>query len=55
MDKFEMLAGANAIIVELRRQQLDFSADGVRLDRDAASMTVQLLERLEGYLEDDPA
>ena len=48
-----MLAGANAIIVELRRQQLNFSADGVLLDRDTAAMTVQLLERLEAFLEDE--
>jgi len=53
MDKFDMMNGATAIASELRHQLTDFSAAEVRLDRDAAALTVQLLDHLDRLLESD--
>lgn len=53
MDKFDMMFGATSIARELRQQLTDLSATEIRLDRDAAALTVQLLDHLDHLLEND--
>ena len=53
MDKFDMMFGATSIARELRQQLTDFSTTEIRLDRDAAALTAQLLDHLDHLLEND--
>jgi len=53
MDKFDMMFGATSIARELRHQLTDLSVLKIRLDRDVAALTAQLLDHLDHLLEND--